>query len=209
MVTPASLTQLSLEPCNHVAVKVPPIWRTKIKYWFANIEAQFTLAGITTDQTKAAYVIAALDENVMNEIPISIIEKHDYESLKEYIINVFTESDSKRLKHLLDSDSSNIGVREVYANTIATLSGMQNIKEHIIRYKLMQALPDKVKPIIAALPDDISSNELLRQALAVEPLVDEVNALHKKLCFFHKKYGLKARKCLTPDICNLPVVSKN
>jgi hypothetical protein len=44
-----------------VAVLLPPFWAERPTVWFAQAEAQFTLAGINSEQTKFCYVISQLD----------------------------------------------------------------------------------------------------------------------------------------------------
>jgi hypothetical protein len=44
-----------------VAVRLPPFWAKRPAIWFAQAKAQFTLAGITSEQIKFCYVILQLD----------------------------------------------------------------------------------------------------------------------------------------------------
>ena len=53
---------------SRISVKPPPFWRDRPALWFAQLEAQFTLAGITTEATKYSYVIANLDERYAKEV---------------------------------------------------------------------------------------------------------------------------------------------
>jgi hypothetical protein len=45
-----------------VAVRLSPFWVEPSAVWFAQAEAQFTLAGISTELTKFCYVISQLDQ---------------------------------------------------------------------------------------------------------------------------------------------------
>ena len=47
---------------NAVALKLPTFWTSQPEVWLAQAEAQFALRGITADQTKYYYIIAALDQ---------------------------------------------------------------------------------------------------------------------------------------------------
>jgi hypothetical protein len=44
-----------------VGVRVPPFWPEKPAVWFAQLEGQFALSGITQDEIKLYYVISHLD----------------------------------------------------------------------------------------------------------------------------------------------------
>jgi hypothetical protein len=46
------------EEISRVAVRLPPFWAER----FAQAEAQFSLAGISSERTKFHYVIAQLDQ---------------------------------------------------------------------------------------------------------------------------------------------------
>jgi len=39
---------------NRVAIKIPPFWADEPELWFAQLEGQFALGGITQDATKYA-----------------------------------------------------------------------------------------------------------------------------------------------------------
>jgi hypothetical protein len=50
-----------------VAVRLPEFWTNRTASWFAQAEAQFHLAGVTSEHTKFYYVIAQLGENYVEE----------------------------------------------------------------------------------------------------------------------------------------------
>ena len=45
---------------NAVAVKLPKLWQSKVRSWFARAEAQFATTGISSSLTKYYHVIKAL-----------------------------------------------------------------------------------------------------------------------------------------------------
>ncbi|KAH7973598.1 hypothetical protein HPB49_026611 [Dermacentor silvarum] len=51
-----------------VAIKLPPFPVDSPEVWFAQVEAQFSLARITQDQTRYDYVVAHLDARYANEV---------------------------------------------------------------------------------------------------------------------------------------------
>lgn len=64
----AALQQLlrqerKVEACA-VSVKMPPFWTDKPAVWFAQVKAQFAIAGITSDTTMFNYVISQLDQRL-------------------------------------------------------------------------------------------------------------------------------------------------
>jgi hypothetical protein len=53
---------------SRVAVRLPPFWPERPAVWFTQAEAQFTLAGISSEQTKFCYVISQLDQRYASEV---------------------------------------------------------------------------------------------------------------------------------------------
>ena len=51
-----------------VALKLPTFWTAQPDVWFAQAEAQFNLRGITADDTKYYYVVAALDQDTATRV---------------------------------------------------------------------------------------------------------------------------------------------
>ena len=45
---------------NAIAVKLPELWQSKVRSWFARAEAQFATTGISSSLTKYYHVIKAL-----------------------------------------------------------------------------------------------------------------------------------------------------
>jgi hypothetical protein len=53
---------------SRVAVRLPPFWAERPAVWFAQAQAQFSLAGITNERTKFNYVISQLDQRYAAEV---------------------------------------------------------------------------------------------------------------------------------------------
>jgi hypothetical protein len=53
---------------SRVTVRLPPIWAEQPAMWFNLAEAQFTLAGISSEQIKFCYVILQLDHWYATEV---------------------------------------------------------------------------------------------------------------------------------------------
>lgn len=53
---------------DRIAISIPPFWSADSELWFAQIENQFLLADVTTDETKFSYVASHLDVKYAAEV---------------------------------------------------------------------------------------------------------------------------------------------
>jgi hypothetical protein len=57
---------------SRVAMRLPPFWAKRSAVWFVQAKAQFTLAGISSEQTKFCYVISQLDQSYASKVQVII-----------------------------------------------------------------------------------------------------------------------------------------
>ena len=60
--------QDSAHHCQAVAVKLPPFWPDNIDVWFAQVESQFRIKGVSSQQTKFDYVVQAMSQSDMVKV---------------------------------------------------------------------------------------------------------------------------------------------
>ncbi|UYV68323.1 hypothetical protein LAZ67_5003874 [Cordylochernes scorpioides] len=86
-----------------VNIKLPPFWIESPDIWFHQVEAQFLINNIKTENTKFNYLIAQLDpkyvENLWDIITSKEINK--YSEAKERLLRIFKDGESKRIRKLL------------------------------------------------------------------------------------------------------------
>ncbi|GAB1865902.1 hypothetical protein CAJAP_06981 [Camponotus japonicus] len=88
-------------------LRIPQFWPQKIALWFRLLEAQFASARITKDNTKFNVVIANLGEKYVEQVEDVVMNPpavEKYEHLKNEVIKRLTESDSSRVRKLLESE---------------------------------------------------------------------------------------------------------
>ncbi|KAJ8361775.1 hypothetical protein AAFF_G00422180 [Aldrovandia affinis] len=95
-----------------VALKLPEFWQEHAAVWFAQAEAQFALRGITQEDTKYFYVVAALNSSTASRV-LSLLqdppEDDKYLALKQLLLETFELSEPERARKLLtlpDAQSS-------------------------------------------------------------------------------------------------------
>ena len=88
-----------------VSLKLPTFWISQPEVWLAQVVlAQFSLRGITADDTKYFYVLTALDQqtatcllDLISQPPVD----GKYKKLKDQLIATFGLSKREQASHLL------------------------------------------------------------------------------------------------------------
>ncbi|XP_055924770.1 uncharacterized protein LOC129956840 [Argiope bruennichi] len=194
-----------------VSFKAPPFWKQNPKLYFVQIESQFTIAGITKDETKYHHVVAAIETDVIaqvSDIILNLNEELMYEALKERLIEQFADSETHLLKLLLQE----------------LQLGDDRPSEDLLKNLWLQRLPTAVQQFLAVSTGDLDA--LAKMADQVLEVTDS-SSIHlfegpnsgckdchtlrshsssrrfnpsDGICWFHHKFGSTARNCKTP--CN-------
>lgn len=94
-----SVTELS-----RVAFRAPPFWKANAELWFYQLESQFITAGIVSEETKFHSVVAAVDTEILTYVSDLVRNppaKDKYTKLKERIVKQFSQSETARIRSLL------------------------------------------------------------------------------------------------------------
>ena len=89
------------------AITTPPFWPSNTMLWFAQVEAQFMLRGITAQLTKFHHVLANLSQTTASEVRDLLMnppKENTYDVLKETLIKWTTLSEQQRLQQLLSTE---------------------------------------------------------------------------------------------------------
>jgi hypothetical protein len=86
-------------------VKLPPFWVDYAEVWFLQAEAQFAIAGITSEQTAFYHVLAALPQHVV----VSVIDvvcsagtaAAPFTDLKNRLLGIYTQTKWARMFQLI------------------------------------------------------------------------------------------------------------
>lgn len=103
-VTPAKAPTATLE---RISLKIPPFWTDEPALWFAQVESQFILAGVTLDNTKYNHVVAYLDyklAQLVRDVISNPPATDRFETLKTELIRRLSSSQEKKIQQLLERE---------------------------------------------------------------------------------------------------------
>lgn len=146
-----------------VAFKAPKFWEADAELWFAQVEAQFVISGITADKTKFNAVIAALEPRILKCVRDIIIKppsEDAYKELKCRVLSYFEQSESSRLKLLLSDLVLGDQRPSQLLCEMESLNG-DKMNSSAIRTLWLQRLPHNVQQILGVCSDDATDNKKL------------------------------------------------
>ncbi|XP_037963794.2 uncharacterized protein LOC119691167 [Plutella xylostella] len=154
-----------------VGVKIPPFWSEEPALWFAQVESQFVLSRITTDDTKFCYLVAQLDHQYAAEVKDVITnppEKDKYLKLKTELIKRLSASKEKRVKQLLMHEELGDRKPSQFLRHLESLAG-PDVPKDFLSTIWSSRLPHNIQTVVA------SQSELALEKLA--ELADKVHEI--------------------------------
>ncbi|GFY31727.1 uncharacterized protein TNCV_4200361 [Trichonephila clavipes] len=210
---------------SRIAFKVPAFWENDPGLWFFQVESQFLLAGISNDSKKFHTVIAALNSNILScvrDLVKNPPKESAYSSLKDKILQYFSQSDASRLNLLICSltlwlQRLPANLQQVLSVCKAPLDELTQIADKVhevsgndltvgrIETKSNQIELDVLKAEIADLKNMVKKltvsayspnrNGYRSRSLTSSRGFDKNKARSKRLCWYHFHFGDKASKC--------------
>ena len=142
--------QIAAPEVHRIAVKMPPFWRDRPGLWFAQLEAQFGLSRITEEQTKFAYVVANLQENMACEVEDIINSPpadRPYSTLKTSLIERVSHSEQKRVRQLILEEELGDRKPSQFLRHLRFLAGTA-VQDSLVKTLWLQRLPVHVQEIL-------------------------------------------------------------
>ena len=201
---------------NAVSLKLPSFWAQQPRVWFAQAESQFAIRKITAAETKYHYVVAALDQetatrvlDVIEEIPTS----NPYQTLKDRLLDSFQLSEYERASALLHMAPLGDQKPSQLMDKMLGLLG-KNKADFLFRQIFLEQLPEQICAVLVH-SGEKDCRELAKKADSLyeaNQQTAQVNKLQRprkrnqsgqdkdkpKLCFYHKRWGNKAHRCVAP-----------
>jgi hypothetical protein len=213
---------LSETQVSPVSLRPPPFYRSNVRVWFAQLEAQFVLARITAASTKYYHCLANLPEDVACLVELD--GTPEYNVLKSQVLANFSKSQSERLEEALstlnlDGLRPSVAVQRLRRSFID--AGMTPDGE-VLKHRLLKVLPGPVQTTLAAhkhlelsqfaiIADAVYEvTEAYKPTFAVSPssgsgsrskttLDDDMRPFREGqrpvICRFHVFFGEEAQRC--------------
>lgn len=201
----ANVTDLKIEGSEvaRVAFKPSPFWETDPELWFLQLESQFKLAGISADETMFHSVIASIDTKRLmhvKDIISSPPDKNKYGAIKNVILSSFAQSESSKLRLLLQDltlgdkrpsqlllEMQNLASSKINDDVVRTL-WLQRLPTHMQQIlsickeplKVLAEIADKISEI----PDTL--NVVSSSVQSVESLKREISELKHQVQRFSR-----------------------
>ncbi|XP_035205422.1 uncharacterized protein LOC118180427 [Stegodyphus dumicola] len=135
---------------NRVSVKIPPFWVDKPEIWFYQVEAQFAISGITSEETKFNYLVAQLEprfiENIWDIIKDAGTNK--YSAAKARLMQTFKESENLKIKRLLTGLELGDTKPSQLLRRMRSLGDTDDISDKVLRTLWLEKMPDAVKHVL-------------------------------------------------------------
>lgn len=225
---------------NAAAIKLPEFWTEDPELWFARVEAQFATRDIKSEDTKFNYVVAALDNSTAAEVKSILLNPpaDKYQALRAALMDAFAKSQAQKDAELLSI--SGLGDRKPTA-LLRKIQSLNTDCDTLRRAFFLAQLPTDVRAVLAAnsttdIEDLAKAADRIIESKTLGPHgylneVQEVSAIRDQgvfkprptsnfpsssssnICYFHSKFGSKARKCrpgcLFADFCPTPASSSS
>ncbi|KAK2575247.1 hypothetical protein KPH14_012762 [Odynerus spinipes] len=136
-------------------VRLPPFWRNRPRLWFVQLESEFSNYGMRSDDRRCHAIIRHLDEGTMTAVSDVLENPPDadkYDTLKNTLINRFSDSQEKQLRILLSTLELGDRKPSQLLREMRSLAG-DNATEGLLRTLWLQRLPTRIQELLLILED--------------------------------------------------------
>jgi hypothetical protein len=139
---------------SRVVVRLPPFWAERPAVWFSQAEAQFSLAGISSERTKFHYIISQLDQRYAAEVQdiiTSLPQQDPYTKLRTELLKRLSLSRELRAHWILTLEEMGDRKPSQFLRHLRSLA--PDLPDYFLRAIWTSRLPAKVQATLACHPD--------------------------------------------------------
>lgn len=136
---------------QRIQMKIPPFWEDSPDIWFAQIEAQFKNAQVTTDLTQFNAVVGAVESRILTRVASAVLnppENDKYKNLKEKILGAFSDSEYKKMTKLLEDISLGDQKPSVLLNEMRRLT-TNDMTDELLKTLWLKRLPSQARVMLS------------------------------------------------------------
>lgn len=155
-----------VEANEFLNVRMSTFWPETPKLWFRQLEGEFQLHRIRSDDIKYSAVLRHLDQRTMKMIADVIEpppEKDKYNTLKEALIARFTDSEERQLRKLLTGLELGTKKPSELLREMRILAG-NGVADKLLQTLWMQRLPRRVQELLSVIDQGMELGKLANLA---------------------------------------------
>lgn len=143
-----------------IGIKVPPFWNDCPEIWFAQIEAQFSVGKITSDNARFNTIVASIESQVLCQVSDAVLNPpatDKYKNLKEAIISRYSDSAQSKMQKLLSEMSLGDQKPSQLLTEMRRLGGT-TVTDEFMKTLWLSNLPQQTKAILST--NDVGLTQL-------------------------------------------------
>ncbi|XP_025836388.1 uncharacterized protein LOC112906452 [Agrilus planipennis] len=136
---------------DRVSVRLPAFMPAEPELWFAIVERNFEVSGVSAETTKFGYILSALDPKhviEVKDIALSPPSHEPYKKLKEELIKRLSSSQEERTRRLLEHEAIGDRKPSQFLRHLRDLGGSA-VSESVVRTLWLGRLPSSLQAILA------------------------------------------------------------
>lgn len=150
-------------------IRVPPLKPQKIVFWFSLFERQLAAEGIKDDEEKATALLGCLESEYLERIEDIALyppATGQYDRLKDELVRSLADSDSERVKRLVENEVMGDRKRSQFYYELKKLES-PFASEQFVLTLWKNRLPDRIRHVLAVI-DDRNVEKLIQAADRLE-----------------------------------------
>ncbi|XP_020299108.1 uncharacterized protein LOC109863283 [Pseudomyrmex gracilis] len=141
---------------SKATIRIPAFWPEDPELWFAQLESQFAICEMKSDEAKYAYVLSKLEPRQAREVKDVITQPpsgNKYAAIKKALIQRLTDSQEQRIRQLLEQEELGDRKPSQFLRHLQTLAGT-TVSDRLLRTLWLGRLPSQVQAILATRAED-------------------------------------------------------